>query len=73
MAGMEYAVVLVDDDGQVRAIVPDIPEIFAVGDDREDAIRAARACIELFLLDARERGATVPEPKAVEVVKVYAA
>ena len=58
------------DDQLYVAQVPDLPGCIAHGDSKEDAVRAAREAIELYIDDLTESGEPIPEPRDYHLVSV---
>ena len=63
-----YPVILYPDDGQVGAIVPDLPGCFTFGQDKADALLMAKDAIEMWLWDAENKGELIP--KVSDVVEI---
>ena len=55
-----YPVILYPDDDKVGATVPDLPGCHTFGDDKADAILAAKDAIEMWLWDAENKAEDIP-------------
>lgn len=51
-------------DGMVLATVPDVPEVFALGRDDEEAVEQARGALEAALERYVVEGRALPVPRA---------
>jgi antitoxin HicB len=61
---MRYAVILTDEDGDVVARFPDVPEALTFGENPEDALSRALDAIETALMGAMTAREDIPAPKA---------
>jgi len=56
------------DDQLYVAQVPDLPGCMAHGKSEEEAVRAVRQAIELYIDDLTECGEPIPEPRDYQLV-----
>ena len=69
---MTHYVAIVEDAGSDNAIgvwFPDLPGCFSAGDDVDDALRNAEEAPSLYADALEERGAAMPEPRAVSALR----
>ena len=65
-----YPVILYTDDDKVGVTVPDLPGCHTFGDDKADALLAAKDAVEMWLWSAENEEMKIPEPSsALEVTE----
>ena len=65
---MKFAVVIEKTGNGYSAYVPDLPGCIAAGDTLEETEELMRGAIAMHVEDMRERGESVPEPRAATLM-----
>jgi len=59
---LTYQIVLVQEDNQWWAYIPELPGVFGLGNSEEEAKQDITKALELYLDDVREEGKPLPMP-----------
>jgi len=57
-----YPVILYTDDDKVGVTIPDLPGCHTYGEDKADALLAAKDAVEMWLWSAENEGVKIPTP-----------
>lgn len=72
---LTYPIVLIQENDQWWAYIPDLPGVYGMGDSEEAAKKDIIAALELYIEDVREDGGPIPKShvKKMELDKIQVA